>query len=128
MSAPSNAPACAVAPDHESTTARLSQTIILLFDRDDHPAVPTCAFPGRRAQWRSRMTEGHRALRAARSVLDGREHDGTLDTEGANPIPPVNVIVKQRRAIYARIYAANNNNARKRGKALPGAFIGALVA
>jgi len=38
--------------------------------------VPACALDGRRAQRRSRRPEGPRA--AARSVLDGREHDGTL--------------------------------------------------
>jgi len=31
------------------------------------------------------MPEGHRVF-AARSVLDGREHDGSLDAEGATPI------------------------------------------
>ena len=53
---------------------------ILLFDQDGHPVVPTCALQSRRAQWRSRMPEGQRV--AARSVLDGREHDGTLAADG----------------------------------------------
>jgi len=29
------------------------------------------------------MAEGHRATGAARSVLDGREHDGSLGASGA---------------------------------------------
>jgi hypothetical protein len=57
-----------------------TQTVILLFDRNGHPVVPTCAPPRRRAERRSRMAEGHRV--AARSVLDGREHDGTLAADG----------------------------------------------
>jgi hypothetical protein len=57
-----------------------TQTVILLFDQNGHPVVPTCAPPRRRAERQSRMAEGHR--RAARSVLDGREHDGTLDADG----------------------------------------------
>ena len=58
-----------------------NEAIILLFDRDGHPAVPTYAFQGRRARRRSRMPKGHRVF-AARSVLDGREHGGNLDAEG----------------------------------------------
>ncbi len=42
--------------------------------------VPTYAFQSRRAERRSRMPAGHRA--AARSVLDGREHDGSLRRGG----------------------------------------------
>jgi hypothetical protein len=57
-----------------------TETVILLFDQNGHPVVPTCAPPRRRAQRQSRMAEGHRE--AARSVLDGREHDGTLDADG----------------------------------------------
>jgi hypothetical protein len=48
--------------------------------------VPAYVFQSRRAERRSRMPEGHRA--AARSVLDGREHDGILDAEGPTPIFP----------------------------------------
>lgn len=42
--------------------------------------VPTCGLHSRRARRRSRRPEGHRV--AARSVLDGREHDGTLTAAG----------------------------------------------
>jgi len=42
--------------------------------------VPTSALRSRRAQRRSRRAAGHRV--AARSVLDGREHDGTVGAEG----------------------------------------------
>src|ERR1700677_4770040 len=38
-------------------------TTILLFDHDDHSAVPTCARPRCRAQQRSRMPVGHRRRR-----------------------------------------------------------------
>src|ERR1700692_2577 len=38
-------------------------TTILLFDHDDHSAVPTCARPRCRAQRRSRMPAGHRRRR-----------------------------------------------------------------
>ena len=66
------------------------------------------------------MPEGHRAF-AARSVLDGREHDGSLNAEGAALIatPPKGRLrtpydnhtskVKRRRAIYARVFTAANN-------------------
>jgi hypothetical protein len=60
-------------------------TTILLFDHDDHSAVPTCARPRCRAQRRSRMPR-RASPQAARSVLDGREHDGILIAEtGAEP-------------------------------------------
>jgi len=41
------------------------------------------------------MAEGHRALRAARSVLDGREHGRTLNTDGRQRYRII--------AVYARI-------------------------
>ena len=47
--------------------------------------VPAYAFQSRRAQRRSRMPVGHRA--AARSVLEGREHDGILDADGQHGSP-----------------------------------------
>ena len=66
------------------------------------------------------MPEGHRVF-AARSVLDGREHDGSLDAEGATPIAPYfhegdprtpsgkhTSQVKRRRAVYARVLTAAN--------------------
>jgi len=42
------------------------------------PARASC----RRAQWRSRMARLRATASAARSVLDGREHDGRLDRVG----------------------------------------------
>jgi hypothetical protein len=51
-----------------------------LFGQEDHFFVPTCALDSRCAQRRSRRPEGHRV--AARSVLDGREHDGTFAAGG----------------------------------------------
>ena len=46
------------------------------------------------------MAEGHRE--AARSVLDGREHDGTLAAEGRRP-------TTRHIAVYPRILTAANN-------------------
>ena len=54
---------------------------ILLFDRTILPSRPAhnqC----RRAQRRSRMARLRATASAARSVLDGREHDGRLDNHG----------------------------------------------
>src|SRR3954465_15220382 len=44
-----------------------SPTTILWFDQDDHPVVPTCTCPSRRAQWPSRMPAGHRRRRRVAS-------------------------------------------------------------
>jgi len=49
------------------------------------------------------MAEGHRALRAARSVLDGREHGGKLNTDGRP-----RYLNRPVTAVYARILAAAN--------------------
>jgi ABC transporter substrate binding protein len=46
--------------------------------------------PCRRAQRRSRMARLRATASAARSVLDGREHDGMLDRVGAMICPPTN--------------------------------------
>ena len=55
---------------------------ILLFDRR-HPSVPTCArdMPARAAAVKDGPSSA--TAPAARSVLDGREHDGRLDRVGA---------------------------------------------
>ena len=64
-----------------STAPGLATGAILWFDRH-HPSVPTCAKqkPSRAAAVKDGPSSGHRA--AARSVLDRREHDGTLDRVG----------------------------------------------
>jgi hypothetical protein len=50
-----------------------------LFDQDGHPAVPTCAPTLSRG---AAVQEARRASpKAARSVLDGCEHDGILIAE-----------------------------------------------
>ncbi|MEJ0046282.1 MAG: transposase [Rhodospirillales bacterium] len=49
-----------------------------------HPFVPTCLPTGHRAQALSMMAEGHRG--AARSVIDGAEHGGTLH-QGRTQLP-----------------------------------------
>src|SRR5882757_654399 len=46
-------------------------------------SAPTANFGRRRAQWRSRMARLRATASAARSVLDGCEHDGMLDRVGA---------------------------------------------
>src|ERR1700724_1942566 len=58
---------------------------ILLFDRH-HPSVPTCAqpVPSRAAAVKDGRLRA--TAPAARSVLDGREHDGMLGRVG-KPIP-----------------------------------------
>ena len=55
-------------------------TIASLFGLVGRFFVPACGLRSRRAQRRSRRPEGPRV--AARSVLDGREHDGTLGAGG----------------------------------------------
>ena len=45
--------------------------------------APQARGPCRRAQRRSRMARLRATASAARSVLDGREHDGMLDRVGA---------------------------------------------
>jgi hypothetical protein len=48
------------------------------------------------------MADGHRE--AARSVIDGREHDGTLAAEGRQSTGMRHI------AVYLRILTAANNN------------------
>ena len=86
MNAPISAPASGGQPGHEqrgeATVCQLRsdrcrnpqhlkrgahanrpKQVILLFDQDGHPVVPTCAPSARRAQRRSSMPEGHRRRR-----------------------------------------------------------------
>jgi hypothetical protein len=58
------------------------------------------------------MPEGHRA--AARSVLDGREHGGTLDAETgddatAQRLPTLMLVQNEPAAVYVRVLAAANS-------------------
>ena len=72
----------------EPRALRQSQPGSLQALTKSHPVVrsrrpsrrPDLRITCRRAQRRSMMAEGHRE--AARSVIDGREHDGTLAAEG----------------------------------------------
>ncbi len=62
---------------------------IPLFDRIDHPFVPTCRKTERRAQAPSRMPLAASA-KPTRSVLDSAEHGATLVEEGKTirSLPP----------------------------------------
>jgi hypothetical protein len=62
--------------------ARPRSGAILLFDRH-HPSIPTCTrhAPARAAAVKDGPSRA--TAPAARSVLDGREHDGILDQVGA---------------------------------------------
>ena len=65
-------------PQHVGSGSGKSSRI-LLFDRGDHPSVPTCAAPSRRAQSGGQgWPDFGPPPPAARSVLDGREHDGSI--------------------------------------------------
>ena len=61
---------------------RLSRSILLFIGATLFPFRPARS-PCRRAQRRSRMARLRATASAARSVLDGREHDGMLDRVGA---------------------------------------------
>src|SRR3954464_3848661 len=74
--APTHTPDSAAKPSLEQAAAKSrraiagdipSPTTILWFDHDDHPVVPTCTCPSRRAQWPSRMPAGHRRRRRVAS-------------------------------------------------------------
>ena len=75
------------------------QHIILLFDQDGHPVVPTCApFSSPRT---AAVKHARRAPpKAAQSVLDGLEHGGI--------IAPVGRHVPEARAVYTRVLTAAN--------------------
>ena len=76
------------------------RSTILLFDQDGHPVVPTCLpLDSPRA---AAVKHARRAPpKAARSVLDGREHGGIITADGRQ--------VPEARAVYTRILTAANN-------------------
>ncbi|HEY8728409.1 MAG TPA: hypothetical protein VIL94_02425, partial [Acidothermaceae bacterium] len=78
---------------------------ILLFDQDGHPVVPTC---GPLSSPRTAAVKHARRAppKAARSVLDGREHGGIISADG-RPVP-------EARAAYTRILTAANSKAQQR--------------
>src|SRR6202166_4616870 len=66
------------------------------------PARASC----RRAQWRSRMARLRATASAARSVLDGREHDGMLTRVGGRSASHQNKIKKSaNRQVKKRAHA-----------------------
>jgi hypothetical protein len=64
--------------------------------RRSHSSIPTCAKfqPPRAAAVKDGPVFGATAP-AARSVLDGREHDGSLDRVGDLPIAPIKPSLKK---------------------------------
>ena len=62
-----------------ATDDGLNQTVILLFDQTAIPSSrPALLRPTRAAA----VKDGRRPPRSGARVLDGREHDGTLDADG----------------------------------------------
>src|SRR4030088_2647843 len=82
--------------DQKKVTGSLLPVCILLFDPGGAilPSRPA-RNPSRRAQRRSRMARLRATAPAARSVLDGREHDGSLHRVGDLPIAPIKPSLKK---------------------------------